>query len=203
MFSTGDAVASTLFRYLGGAHHRVPETKVESSHKKHKEKTKTQNFSQILNEKIQASIKPKPIDDLSKLPEDFNSFIEKVSTEHGVNSDLIRCIIKKESRFNPSVRSYRGASGLMQLMPSTARSLGVKNLHDPYQNVQGGVKYISKLIKRFDGNIPKALAAYNAGPRNVEKYGGVPPFKETQNYINDILTDYIDRTGGNITGFAT
>lgn len=134
-------------------------------------------------------------DDLSKLPNDFNAYIDTVSKEMGVDADLVRSIIKKESRFNPNARSHVGAQGLMQLMPATARTVGVFNPLNPYQNVRGGAKYIAQMIKMFGGNIPKALAAYNAGPRNVQKYGGVPPFAETQNYVKDVMKDYLQRAG--------
>lgn len=136
-------------------------------------------------------------DDLSRLPKDFNNYINTVAKEEGLDPDLLRSIIKKESAFNPDARSGVGAIGLMQLMPATAREMGVFNPTNPYQNVKGGAKYISKMMKTFGGNIQKALAAYNAGPRNVQKYGGVPPFGETRNYVKAVLKDYLDRSGYN------
>ena len=109
--------------------------------------------------------------------------IEGISNKYGVDSALVKAVIEQESRGKADARSPVGALGLMQLMPSTARWLGVKDPLDPVQNVEGGTKYLSRLLKQFGNNIPLALAAYNAGPGNVKKYGGIPPFAETQKYV--------------------
>ena len=121
---------------------------------------------------------------------DFEGLIKSASTKYNVDEDLIRSVMRQESGFNPNAVSVCGASGLMQLMPETAKDLGVKNIMDPEDNLMGGVKYLRQMLDRYDGNKTKALAAYNAGPGNVDKYGGVPPFAETQNYVKNILAMY-------------
>ncbi len=138
-------------------------------------------------------------DDFSKLPEDFEDFVsattQEISKEYGVQLDtnLVKSVIKQESGFNPNAKSHVGAQGLMQLMPSTAKELGVFNSNNPYQNVRGGVTYLAKQLKKFSGNIQKALAAYNAGPTAVEKYNGIPPYNETKHYVENIMRDYLAR----------
>lgn len=117
----------------------------------------------------------------------MDRIFEEAADRYGVDADLLKAIGKAESGFNASVVSSAGAIGVMQLMPGTARSLGVKDPYDAQQNIMGGAKYISQLLNKYDGNVRLALAAYNAGPGNVAKYGGVPPFKETQNYVNRVL----------------
>lgn len=123
--------------------------------------------------------------------EEITNIISKISAKHGVNEKLVRALIKQESGFNPSVVSKAGATGLMQLMPQTAKSLGVIDAKDPIQNVDGGVRYLKSMMKKYNGNLILALAAYNAGPGAVDKYGGVPPYKETQNYVKNILANYL------------
>lgn len=117
--------------------------------------------------------------------------ISKVSQKYGVDEKLVQAVVRQESGFNPKARSHCGAMGLMQLMPATAKGLGVKDAYNPVQNVEGGVKHLKGLLARYNGNVVLALAAYNAGGGNVDKYGGVPPFKETQNYVKSILANYL------------
>lgn len=117
--------------------------------------------------------------------------VTNISKKHGVDDKLVKALIKQESGFNPKAKSKAGALGLMQLMPATAKGLGVTDPLNPVQNVEGGVKYLKSMLDRYNGNIILALAAYNAGPGAVDKYTGVPPYKETQNYVKNILTDYL------------
>jgi soluble lytic murein transglycosylase-like protein len=116
----------------------------------------------------------------------YEAAISEQARRQGVAEDLVRAVIQVESAFNPSAVSHKGAMGLMQLMPATARDLGVTNPFDPEQNIRGGVKYLKQLLDRYGNNVELALAAYNAGMGNVEKYGDVPPFKETRNYVDKI-----------------
>jgi hypothetical protein len=123
----------------------------------------------------------------SSIPSRIENAIKSASQKHGVSKNLIRAVIHQESGGNPLARSSVGAQGLMQLMPATAKDLGVTHITNIEQNVDGGTKYLGQLLDRYDGNVEKALGAYNAGMGNVDKYGGVPPFKETQNYVKKIM----------------
>jgi soluble lytic murein transglycosylase-like protein len=125
---------------------------------------------------------------------DFNEIIDNNSKKYNINSSIIKAVIKAESDFDPSVVSSAGAMGLMQLMPDTAKSLGVGEPFDPVENIEGGVKYLKEMLNKFGGNLELALAAYNAGPGNVVKYGGIPPFQETENYVAKIMGYIKNRT---------
>lgn len=191
-----------LDHYLSGLDSKVKSTLATAN----SENAARADFENVLQSVIntddaRASVKArlKP-DNFSKLPEDFESYIhqvtEEVSSEFGVEIDpnLVKSVIKQESGFNPGAISHAGAQGLMQLMPSTAKAMGVFNPMNPYQNLKGGVKYLASMMNKFGGSIQKALAAYNAGPGAVEKYGNIPPYKETQNYVESIMRDYLARS---------
>jgi soluble lytic murein transglycosylase-like protein len=113
----------------------------------------------------------------------FAGEIDAAAARHGIDPALLRGLIRQESNFDPNARSSAGAMGLCQLMPATAAGLGVTNPSDPVQNIEGGAKYLRQQLDRFGGDVTKALAAYNAGPGAVQRYGGVPPYAETQNYV--------------------
>ncbi|HVE72782.1 MAG TPA: lytic transglycosylase domain-containing protein [Thermoanaerobaculia bacterium] len=117
---------------------------------------------------------------------DYNEIIVEAAKKFDVDAALVSAVIKAESDYNPRTVSHKGARGLMQLMPATAERFGVTNSFDPAQNIHAGTKYLRWLLKKFDGNADLAVAAYNAGEGNVWKYDGVPPFRETVNYINRI-----------------
>lgn len=120
----------------------------------------------------------------------FHPIIERVAHSYEVDPALIKAIVMAESNFNSMAVSKRGASGLMQLMPSTAESLGVEDIFDPEHNISGGVKYFKRLLDRYDGDIKLALAAYNAGSAKVRQYNGIPPFKATKIYIAKVIEYY-------------
>jgi hypothetical protein len=120
----------------------------------------------------------------------YGSLIHEKSEKYDVDPALVAAVIEAESRFKSRAQSHVGARGLMQLMPRTGRWMGARDLYDPEQNVDAGVKYIKYLDKRFNGNLRQTIAAYNAGEGNVKRYGGVPPFRETQTYVKKVMKNY-------------
>ncbi|MCS6893111.1 MAG: lytic transglycosylase domain-containing protein [Deltaproteobacteria bacterium] len=125
-----------------------------------------------------------------KFSQEIKRYIEIAAKLFNLEVNLLKAIIKAESNFNPYAVSPKGALGLMQLMPNTAKEVEVKNVFDPKQNILGGARYLRNLLDRFNNNLTLALAAYNAGPEAVEKYDGVPPFPETQKYVRDVLNHF-------------
>ncbi len=125
----------------------------------------------------------------------YDDVILEESRKHGVRPSLVKAVIQVESAFNPAARSPKGAMGLMQLMPATARSLGIDDAYDPEANIRGGVRYLKQLLARYEDDEELALAAYNAGPSAVDRYGeAVPPYRETQDYVGKV-----NRLAGAIT----
>ncbi len=125
----------------------------------------------------------------------YDTLISNVSRRYGVDPNLVKAVVRAESDYNPSAVSRAGARGLMQLMPETARMMGVKDIHNPVDNINGGTRYLSSLIKKFNGKLPMALAAYNAGEGAVRSYGRIPPYKETQMYVKKVLRFYDHYSG--------
>jgi soluble lytic murein transglycosylase-like protein len=117
----------------------------------------------------------------------YVQLIDSAAQKYGIDPAVLKGLIKQESGFNPNAGSSAGAQGLTQLMPGTASAMGVTDLHDPAQSIDGGAHYLKMQLDRFGGDYSKALAAYNAGPGAVQRYGGVPPYSETQNYVKNVL----------------
>lgn len=138
----------------------------------------------------------------------YDDFIMRHAAKYGVDPVLVKAVIQIESAYNPEAVSYKGARGLMQLMPATARRFGVKNILDPEENIRGGIEYLAFLTKMFPNDLTRALAGYNAGENAVVRYEGVPPYEETQLYVRKALTVYYGRPyggvaigrGGRVTG---
>src|SRR5215212_1469387 len=133
----------------------------------------------------------------------YDPIIERYAEKYRVDPVLVRAVIQVESDFNPGCVSHKGARGLMQLIPETARRYGVKAMHDPDQNIHGGIRYLADLLEMFNDDLPRALAAYNAGEGAVQKHGGIPPYDETTEYVQRALTVYYGRPyGGGAVSFA-
>ena len=128
----------------------------------------------------------------------YEELIRLASDRHSVDADLIRAVIKVESDFDSSARSHKGATGLMQLMPETARLHNVVDLYDPSANIEGGVRHLKLLLGKYQGDLALSLAAYNAGMKAVERHGGVPPFTETREYVRRVLSYYQTYRGDNL-----
>lgn len=137
----------------------------------------------------------KVLKSVMEVPKDLDSFFTEASRTYGVSKKLLKAVAKAESNYNPAATSPKGAAGVMQLMPATARSLGVSDPYDARSNILGGAKYLKEKLDHYNGDVSLALAAYNAGSNNVKKYGGIPPFKETQEYVKKIMRD-MEVSGG-------
>ncbi|AVX19229.1 Transglycosylase SLT domain-containing protein [Carboxydocella sporoproducens DSM 16521] len=158
----------------------------------------TASFAEILQSAVaqaeqKAETTRQQVSGAIKAPAAFAPLIQQAAQKYGVDPDLITAVIQAESSFNPHAISRVGAQGLMQLMPATARALGVTNAFDPAQNIEGGTKYLRQLLDQFGGNEALAVAAYNAGPHAVKKYGNnIPPYQETQNYVKRVLSNKLE-----------
>ena len=131
----------------------------------------------------------------------YDDYIHAASKKHNLDPELVKAVIKQESNFNRRDVSCKGAQGLMQLMPETSRGLGVADAFDPYENIHGGTRYLRLMLENFNGDLSKALAAYNAGPEAVRKYGRIPPYRETQDYVRKVLRYYNLYRGNRLVAF--
>jgi membrane-bound lytic murein transglycosylase MltF len=153
----------------------------------------TTNFRDVINEYLNAQNNSEtkaivsPYSQVKGLQSQIDDMITRHASNNGLDPMLVKSVVRAESNFNPAAISPAGAEGLMQLMPGTAKSLGVRNPFDPEQNIAGGTSYLRSLINKF-GSTELGVAAYNAGPGAVSKYGGIPPYKETQNYVNKVMS---------------
>lgn len=150
-----------------------------------------QAMVKILEKYLEKSISTQKVKNPTRpLEGDFVNLIKQAAERYQVDPHLVQAVVKAESNFDPDVVSSAGAQGLMQLMPQTAADLGVVDPFDPQQNIEGGTRFLSQLLTYFDGDTTKALAGYNAGPGAVDEYDGIPPYKETQTYVNRVLDYY-------------
>lgn len=149
-------------------------------------------FAKFLQDNPKSGVNYDSSINYANVDEQIKQAVKEASIKYGVDEALILAIIKQESNFNHRAVSPAGAQGLMQLMPETAQYLGVKDPFDIKQNIMAGTRYIKEMLDKFNGDLKLALAAYNAGPGNVQKYNGIPPFSETQNYVSKVLANYIN-----------
>lgn len=172
-------IAEALYKKITGEE-MSPELKV---------KLKSLNTPELrINENDKEIPKVQPSNESLKRLQKYEDLIEEAAKEFGIDKNIIKSIILTESAANHRAVSPAKAKGLMQLMDTTAAEMGVRNVFDPKENIFGGTKYLAKMLRQYNGDLKLALAAYNAGPQNVEKYKGVPPFEETKNYITKVMS---------------
>lgn len=187
--------------YINGAEY-VDKTAIYQQTSANKKSTNNNNFDAILQKETIIYAQPAGSSQTSSAqaaaaPQNMEQYFNEAAAMYGVDVSLLKAVAKQESNFNPNCVSSAGAIGVMQLMPTTASTLGVNNPYDARENIIGGAKYLSQLLLKYNNNISLSLAAYNAGPGNVDKYNGIPPFTETQNYVSKVLAYMGDNLAGN------
>ena len=207
--SSGEAAAITRAQQLDAYINNLYAEKTVKEPEK--EEFGSKPFNEVLKTSAEEEVSKKNVFELDKPPmipfgtlsvgaklsggnnskTEIMNLIDKTCEKYNVDSKLVKALVQQESGYNVNAKSKVGAMGLMQLMPQTAAGLGVKDPMNPEQNIEGGVKYLKSMLDKFHGNKILALAAYNAGPNAVSKYNGVPPYKETQNYVKSILSMYL------------
>ncbi len=176
-------IAETLYRKITGENLRSLPLETEALLQLRSNKIKFADSVKAQQQVQSVGVKPSLTERINR----YHSIIEEAAQNYGIDSTLIKAIIATESAGNPRAQSAKQAKGLMQLIDSTAAEMGVKNVWDPSENINGGTKYLKYLLEQFDGNIPLALASYNAGPARVIKHNGIPPIRETQSYVTKVL----------------
>jgi soluble lytic murein transglycosylase-like protein len=198
-FSSWPALAIFCFGFAGGGFsesHQAQEI-VRASFEGKRIYSNTEEIYRLVKVDVAPSAKPKlvPLEGKSAIPAQIEKWIHEISEQQGVDPELVKAVAKTESNYNPYAVSSKGALGLMQLIPETAKRFGVSNVFDARQSIEGGVKYLKFLMGMFPNNLPHILAAYNAGENAVLKYKGVPPYRETQVYVQRISQAYAKKGG--------
>ncbi len=182
-----DRAASDSEDTKEGADHEIEINKSQSSSTEHAD-SKSVKINPQHAAAEEPAIKTRKV--RLKQPSQYRNIIYKLARTHGIEPSLVHALITVESNWNTEAVSHRGAIGLMQLMPATANAMGINDPYNPADNIEGGIKYLRYLLDKFGGDITLAIAAYNAGPRRIIKFRGVPPIRETQKYVKRVLAIY-------------